>query len=205
MIDARVTSAVYRGLMDAGFRRSGRVFYRPRCDGCHECRPIRVPVGRFAPSRSQRRVLRKNLDVTVSVGPPRSTNEKFRLYQAHLERFPEGGMSRSREDFEEFLYSSPIDSLEMVYRVGRRVVCVGLVDVSADCLSSVYCYYDPRLAVRSLGVFSALHEIEHCRERGLAYWYVGFYVHECSRMNYKAQYRPFELLGDDGVWREPAT
>src|SRR4051812_49148657 len=57
---ARMSPEVYRGLMDAGFRRSGRLVYRPACGGCHECRAMRISVERFAMSKSQRRVWRKN-------------------------------------------------------------------------------------------------------------------------------------------------
>jgi leucyl-tRNA---protein transferase len=90
----------------------------------------------------------------------------------------------------------------MVRSLGERAIGCGILDVGPDCLSSVYFYFDPAEAARSLGVFSALCEIEACRTTGLSYWYAGFYIRECDRMNYKANYRPYELLGQDGVWKE---
>lgn len=197
----KLDSAVYQRMMDAGFRRSGQVVYRPRCAGCRECRPIRVCVPAFVPSRSQRRVLRRNADVAIEIGPPACDDEKWRIYSSYLRAQHDGAMGEGREDLEEFLYQSPTSTLEMVYRVAGRVAAVGIVDRCPDCLSSVYFYFDPSEAKRSLGVFGALSEIEECRRRGLAYWYIGYYVRDCSRMNYKASYRPCELLGPDGVWR----
>ncbi len=201
VIDPTVDSVRYEALMHRGFRRSGRVFYRPSCEGCRECVPLRIPVDRFAPSRSQRRVMRRNRDVVVDVGPPCSSDEKHRLFVAYLNAVHSGGMSRDRDDFEELLYSSSIQTMEMVYRLGRRMIGVGIVDVCPTGLSSVYFFYDPLFAARSPGVFSALCEFEECRRRGLPYWYIGFYVRESSVMSYKAQYRPSEALVADGVWK----
>ena len=193
--------AAYQHLMNLGFRRSGRLVYRPVCEDCRECIPLRIPVERFRPSRSQRRVWRRNRDVTVEVGLPEPTDEKWRLYVAYLRFQHDGTMSEGREDFLRFLYDSPIETIEMVYRVGRRVVGVGIVDACPSCLSSVYFYFDPAEAHRSLGVYSILSEIAACRQRALPYWYGGFYVRDCSRMSYKADFHPNELLGAEGLWR----
>jgi arginine-tRNA-protein transferase len=196
-------AAGYQDLMDRGFRRSGEVIYRPACQSCRECIPIRVPVERFQISRSQRRVFRKNIDVQVEIGPPELTDEKWEVYSNYLSAMHDGSMSNCREDQKEFLYQSPIDTQEMVYRIDGRVVAVGIVDVCPNALSSVYFFFDPAFARRSLGIFGALKEIEECRRRGLPYWYIGYYVRHCRRMNYKAQFTPYELLREDGVWALP--
>lgn len=197
----RLSSAAYQSLMDAGFRRSGLIVYRPVCEGCRECVPIRVPVGQFVMSRSQRRVLRRNADVQVAVGPPAATDEKWRMYNAYRRVQHDDTESEDRAGFEECFYRSPTMTLEMTYSIDGRLAAVGIVDATPDALSSVYFYFDPAHGRRSLGVFSALCEMEECRRRGLAYWYIGYYVRECQQMNYKAQYRPHELLGPDGEWR----
>ena len=199
------SAADYAAMMDRGFRRSGEVVYRPICRGCNECTPIRVPVAQFRASRSHRRVLKKNRDVEVEIAPPALTDEKWRVYSSYLAAMHDGSMGDCREDLEEFLYRSPIDTQEMVYRVAGQVVAVGIVDVCPQALSSVYFFFDPAHARRSLGIFGALMEIEECRRRGLAYWYIGYYVRDCRRMNYKTQFRPYELLGEDGVWSPPST
>ena len=198
---ATLHPAVYQLFMDAGFRRSGSIVYRPDCEGCRECVPIRVPVAHFAPSRSQRRVLKRNRDVRMEIGTPAFNDDKWRLYVDYLRYQHDGSMSQTREDLESFLYRSPTKTLEMTYWLEKRLVGVGIVDVTPVALSSVYFYFDPVEGRRSLGVHSALTEIEECRRRGLAWWYIGYFVRDCRRMNYKADYRPHELLGADGVWR----
>lgn len=192
----------YQMLMDHGFRRSGRIVYRAACDGCIECVPIRVPVARFEPTRSQRRALRKNRDVKMEMATPVATDEKFSIYRAYLEYQHDGMMNGDRASFERFLYESPTHTWEMVYRIEGRIVGVGIVDQTPKCLSSVYFFFDPAFGRRSLGVYSALVEIDECRRRGLEYWYAGYYIRGCDRMNYKADYKPFELLTAEGTWRE---
>jgi len=192
---------LYQSLMDAGFRRSGTIVYRPTCEGCRECVPIRVPVNAFSPSRSQRRVRRRNADVAVEISRPSLDDEKWRVYSAYQNEQHDGKMGDDRADLEEFLYQSPTDTWEMTYRVAGRIVAVGIVDACPVSLSSVYFFFDPAEGRRSPGVFGAMEEIEECRRRGLAHWYIGYYVRECRQMSYKAQFRPCELLGPDGVWR----
>lgn len=191
----------YQLLMDLGFRRSGRMVYRMICPDCRECVPIRVPVEGFEPSRSQRRVLRRNRDVQVEVGSPRPSDEKWRVYADYLARRHDGAMSEDREGFERFLYEPATETLEMVYRLDGRIIGVGIVDVCPGCLSSVYFYFAPAESRRGLGTFGALREIEECRRRGLPHWYAGFYIRDCRRMSYKAGFRPYELLDGDGIWR----
>lgn len=188
--------------MDLGFRRSGDMVYRPDCPGCRECVPIRVPVDRFEPSRSQRRVLHRNTDVMVEIAPPTATDEKYAVYTAYQRHQHGDEQESSRADFEAFLYRSPGETFEMTYRIGPRVFAAGIIDVTSEALSSVYFYFDPVEARRSPGVFGALAEIEECRRRGVPYWYLGFYVRDCRRMNYKASFRPHELLDTlTGRWR----
>ena len=137
----------------------------------------------------------------MSIESPRSTDEKWSMYVAYLQYQHDGKMGERREDFERFLYESPTETIELEFRVEGRLVGVSLVDACPNCWSSVYFYFDPAEARRSLGVFSSVREIEACRDQGLPFWYAGFYIRDCKRMNYKAAYRPFELLGADGVWR----
>lgn len=196
-----VTSERYQRMMDRGFRRAGGIFYRPDCRGCRRCEPIRVPVEEFRPSRSQRRTMRKNTDVVVRVGAPVCDESHWELYERYQARYHDRTMSGSPGDYESFFCGSPIDTLEMSYWLDDRLVGVGLVDVCPASLSSVYFFYDPDESRRSLGVFSALVEIDECRRRGLPYWYIGFYVKGCRKMEYKSRFRPYELLSDGGTWR----
>lgn len=191
---------VYESLMAVGFRRSGRIVYRPRCRGCRECHQLRVPVEPFRPTKSMRRVMRLNDDVRVEVGEPVPTDEKHDVYRRYLDDQHDGSMSRDYESFVSFLYDSPIEAREFRYYLGTRLVGVGIADVCPNGLSSVYMYFDPDYRKRSLGTFSAVWEVGHCRREGLSYYYFGYYVASCSAMSYKARFRPNEVLVGSDRW-----
>lgn len=187
-------------LLGLGFRRSGRIVYRPRCRGCNECRQIRVPVGDFHPSRSQRRIFRRNTDVTVDVHPPRVTDEKYAIFREYLDGRHDATMARSIEAFQDFLYDSPTTTLEFEYRVDKRLIGVSIADRCPGGLSSVYMFFDPAFARRSPGTFSALYEIDFIRREGLSYYYLGFLVSGCAAMEYKNRFRPCQVLVENNHW-----
>ncbi|GAB4263732.1 MAG: arginyltransferase [Deferrisomatales bacterium] len=192
----------YQALMDAGFRRCGDVFYQMCCPGCRACVPLRVPVAAFRPSKSQRRTLRRNTDLSLSFGRPRLTEEKHRLYARYLEMRHDGKMSGSWQELEGFLYRSPTDTVEMTYRdPAGALLGVGICDLTPVAVSTVYFYFDPDQARRGLGTFSSLTEIAVARSLGLSYYYLGFWVKGCARMEYKSRLRPSEALCTDGRWR----
>ncbi len=202
----------YQKLMDAGFRRSGGIIYQPMCPGCRSCVPLRVPVAGFLPSKSQRRVLRHNADLVVRVVRPNPTAEKWELYDRYQREWHDGKQAGDPMGFIQFLYRSPLQTLEFEYRDplagdsmerrdGGKLVGVGICDLCPTSLSSVYFFFDPDAAARSLGTFSALHELAWARERKLTHWYAGYWVEGCRQMQYKARFGPAELLGTDGVWR----
>lgn len=199
----RVPDSFYRHLLDHSFRRSGRLFYAPACVGCAECQPLRVRPDRFAPSRSQRRCWNRNSDLTVEVGPPNLTDEKWRLYADYQAQKHGRTDEKDVGTLQEFLYNPVVTSMEFSYRdpVGK-LVAVGICDMLDDALSSVYCYYDVSQHRRGLGTYAALYELQYAKQHGLRYYYIGYYVRDCQAMRYKASYRPCEVLGGEGVWRE---
>lgn len=199
----QLPAEIYHELMDAGFRRSGRFFYQPICGGCRACQPIRVPVENFTPSKSQRRARRRNQDLAITVVAADATDEKFDLYARYVRDWHHRGEDADRKSFVEFLYDSPVDTIEFQYRRPRdnRLLGVGLCDVSSRSLSSVYFYFDPAEARRGLGTFSALVEIDFARRRGIPHYYLGYFIAGCGTMSYKAHFRPHEILHPDGVWR----
>ena len=202
---------VYHRFMDAGFRRSGRLVYQPVCPGCRACVPLRVPVDAFRPSKSQRRCTRRNCDLTVTVAEPIATQEKFALYQRYMSQWHGRGDGQADaaedwETFESFLYDSPVETVEFCYRDGAgRLLAVGICDVCAASLSSVYFYHEPAESRRGLGTFGALHEIETARRWAVPHYYLGYWVNGCGAMQYKAQFRPCEILHSDGQWRTLAA
>jgi arginine-tRNA-protein transferase len=191
---------MYLGFMDRGFRRSGQLIHRPVCDRCQKCQPIRVPVRRFRATKSQRRILRRNRDLAVTIDEPTLTDEKWRIFVAYLDHQHDQTMSRTRDALADFLYKSPVDTLEICYRAGDQIVAVSILDRCTTALSSVYVYFDPRHARRGPGTYSALWEIEHCRRRGIPYYYLGYYVADCTKMDYKARFRPCEILDESYHW-----
>ena len=115
-------------------------------------------------------------------------------------------MEEGFETFVEFLYRSPVETVEFTYRLpdeSRRLIGVGICDVCEKSLSSVYFYFDPAEARRGLGTFSSLWEIDFARRNNIPYYYLGFWIRGCASMSYKCNFRPCEILHPDGLWREP--
>lgn len=198
----RMDTAFYRRLMDSGFRRSGNYFYQPQCGDCSKCVPIRIPVDRFVPSKSQRRCRRGNSDLILTVGKPELTQEKFDLYVSYLREQHGDNAEKGMGILKEFLYNQVVDTCEFCYRDRHgKLLAVGICDLFDDAISSVYCFYDVGESGRSLGTYSILCELEYARQTKLAYYYLGFLVSQCDAMAYKERYRPYQLLGPDGLWQ----
>lgn len=161
---------------------------------------MRVPVKQFNPTVSMRRVMRRNADVRMERAPAEFDETKFDLYRRYLDAQHDESMSRDAGSFREFLCESPTRSFEFQYHLGDRLVGVSVMDEVPSGLSSVYMYYDPEESHRSLGTLSILREIQYCVDRGLPYYYLGFLVSGCRKMEYKSRFLPFELLVSDGRW-----
>jgi arginyl-tRNA--protein-N-Asp/Glu arginylyltransferase len=202
--------------MDAGFRRSGRLIYQPACGSCQQCIPLRVVVADFTPSKSQRRCRCRNDDLRITHGPPTITDQKWELYRRYLSQWhgrPVAGEAETTDDavdfetFESFLYDSPVPTIEFEYRLpaaaGGQLLAVGICDISRSALSSVYFYFDPAHAARSLGTLGALHEIEWSAANDISHYYLGYWISGCGAMQYKASFRPHELLNPHGGWESP--
>lgn len=197
----QMSGEVYHALMNAGFRRSGKLIYQPVCRGCRQCLPLRVPVAAFVASKSQRRCLRRNSDLVTSLGLPAASDEKWELYQRYQRQWHEGECD-DRAGFESFLYESPVTTVEFTYRdASGRLLAVGLCDLCDASLSSVYFYFEPASAERGLGTYGALQELQFAAEQGIPYYYLGFWIDRCGTMEYKSTYRPHEVLHPDNVWR----
>lgn len=197
----RLDPGVFHALMDENFRRSGTIVYRPACETCRQCRTIRVPVDAFRPNRAQRRCLHRNQDLDVEVGVPEPTREKHVLFRRYVARRHAREMDHGWRDFCDFLYASPVTTVEVMYRLGGRLTAVGILDVEPTAASTVYCYFDPTMPQRSLGTFNVLWTIVSCRMQELSWLYLGYYIRDCPKMNYKINFRPCEILEPDGRWR----
>lgn len=189
-----------------GFRRSGDIVYRPQCARCRACVPVRIPIARFAPDRSQRRCLARNASVAMRVLPAERTDEQLALYRRYLSaRHAGGGMdAHGAAEFDQFLVGSWSDGRFIELREGGpegRLLAVAVTDVVDDALSAVYTFYEPELAHRGLGTLAILRQIEWARDTGRRHLYLGYWIDGHRKMDYKRRFRPLE--GFDGrEWRE---
>ncbi|AVP99000.1 arginyltransferase [Ahniella affigens] len=194
---------LYGTALNQGYRRSGGHLYRPACSSCQACVPTRIEVDRFTPNRTQRRVLKRNQDLTIRTVPAGTDPEHFALYQRYLsERHAGGGMDQGNQDaFREFLLAPFARSLFLEIRHESRLLACAVTDHTEQGLSAVYTFFDPEFSGRSLGVLAILKQIALCRRLGLPYLYLGFWLSAHPKMDYKRQFQPQEHLGPDGIWR----
>ena len=196
-------------LLARGWRRLGPFYFRPACAGCFECVSLRIPVGAFVPTPSQRRARRRIGRMRVTFGRPRVDRQRLELYRRwHGAREKRRGWEPSplaaEEYWLQFAYPHPAVR-ELTVWDGGDPVAVGIWDDTPAALSAVYCFYDPAVARLSPGVANVVLGLELARRRGAAHVYLGYRVEGCPSMRYKAAFRPHEvLLGRPGDGDEPA-
>ncbi|RQO78372.1 arginyltransferase [Aquitalea sp. FJL05] len=201
-----IDAAVYSQLVRLGFRRSGLYTYRPYCDSCQACVPVRLPVAAFTPNRSQRRSWKRLQDMEVRLLPLEFRQDHYQLYHDYQQsRHAGGGMAEDNvQQYSEFILKSGVDSLLAEFRLDGELKMVSLIDRLADGLSAVYTFYDPQDAQAGYGVFNVLWQVELARAWQLPYLYLGYWIADCRKMAYKSQYRPLEHL-QDGRWVPAAS
>lgn len=197
---AVISNQHYSLMVQMGFRRSGSMVYRPHCESCRECIAVRIPVATFKPSRSQRRVWMRNQNLVIKKVPPEYNEEYFALYQRYQQvRHPDSSMnSRDPNQYNNFLFGTVADTEVYEFRLGaenggeQELLMVAIIDKLEDGLSAVYTFFNPSESRRAPGVYSVLYEIELARQLQLPYVYLGYYIADSRKMNYKINYKPLE-------------
>lgn len=197
-----IDADVYSQLIRQGFRRSGKFAYRPHCEGCQACIPVRLPVREFIRHRSQRRAWKQHGNLSVCVTELRYDEEHYALYHAYQQaRHPGGGMDADNAaQYRSFLAESNVDTVLVEFREGETLRMVSVVDCVQDGLSAVYTFYDCSDPKAAYGTYNVLWLAAWCRQLNLPYLYLGYWIAESRKMAYKINFEPLEGLLDGG-WR----
>jgi len=200
LIDANI----YSGLIQQGFRRSGKFAYRPHCETCRECIPVRVILQDFQPNRSQKRAFKQHQNLDISIMPVAFHEAHFALYSAYqaarhanentIEKEPDDA-----EQYKNFLCQTNVESVLIEFKENGQLKMVSVVDIVHDGISAVYTFYDTTDSKASLGTFNVLWQIEWTKSLGLPYLYLGYWIKDSQKMAYKQNFKPLEKL-IDGEW-----
>lgn len=202
-----VDGAAYSQLIRAGFRRSGLYTYRPQCDHCRACVPVRLAVNEFRPNRSQRRSWKRNQQLKAALCELEFDARHYDLYRHYqASRHAGGGMDQDGEDqYRQFLLQSGVNTLLVEFLDAGSLRMVSVIDVVEDGLSSVYTFFDPDLPQAGFGTYNVLWQAELCCRMGLPYLYLGYWIAESDKMAYKANFHPLQGFVDRQWQRLPGA
>ena len=184
---------------ERGWRRFGRSFVFPQCEGCNECKSLRIDVNNYKFSKSQQKTINRNDNTEISVNQPWVSDEhialynKYHQYKAKRDGWKHTDISRT-EYFETFVEGAHEFGKELRYYIDGKLVCIDLIDILDDGISAIYCYYDPDYPRYSLGTYSLLYQIEVAEALGLDWVYLGYWVDGYKSFEYKKNFQPLQIL-----------
>jgi len=194
--ELELTQALNSRLSELGFRRSGAHIYRPDCEHCQACISCRVPVADFTFKRSHNRIRNRNADLQVQELSSLDNEQCFELYRKYINtRHRDGDMyPATQEQFTAFINTLAEGTRYFNFYAGEQLVASTVTDFLDQGLSAVYTFFDPDLVRRSLGRFVILWQIQQAQQLAVPYLYLGYWIKDCQKMDYKSDYRPLEML-----------
>ena len=186
-------------LIERGYRRFGKMYFRPICPECNECQSIKIDVANYIFSKSARRVLRKAEHIDTYIQRPSITKEHLALFDKyHLYMKEKKGWEHNTTSADHYYGSFVVGhenfGYEILYYDDEKLIAVDLVDILDEGISSIYFYYDPDYAHLSLGKLSLYNQIRYAKETKKAWIYLGYYVENCPSLSYKSEYKPYVTL-----------
>ncbi len=209
----RATTAYCTAVIQRGWRRFGKYYFHPTCEGCNECKSLRIDVNAFTLSRSQKRAQKRNVNTRIIVQKPTMTQMHIDLYtKYHSYKSAKDGWSQKsithQEYHENFVEGAHEFGKEVLYIVDDKLVGVDLIDILDDGISSIYFFYDPDYDKLSLGTFSLIYQIKLAKILDLEWIYLGYWVEGCKAFAYKPNFKPQQILDgfpdmeDDVPWKD---
>ena len=200
--DQPLSPIMYAALQNQGFRRSEQYVYKPYCKSCNACQSIRVPVHKFKPSRSQKRILKRASKFWSNISPTVEC-DYFPLYEKYVNNKHFGGVMypASHSQLDSFTDCDWMDQLYIELYDNKQLIAVAICDVSPESVSAVYTFYDPDYADHSLGTLMIMQQVELARQLERSWLYLGYFIKECQKMNYKTKFHPYQIPVDN-KWLE---
>lgn len=208
-----VNATVYNSLIQQGFRRSGNFAYRPHCENCQECIPVRIVLSDFVPNRSQKRAYKQHQHLSTAIVPMSFYEEHYALYHAyqqarHAESLDKATSQNDVEQYRNFLCQTNVESVLVEFRENGQLKMVSVIDVVGDGISAVYTFFEPTerasfgepIKRASYGTYNVLWQIEWAKRLALPYLYLGYWVKDSQKMAYKQNFQPQQMFMD-GEWR----
>ena len=195
----KATQTYNTALINRGWRRFGCYYFHPICNGCNECKSIRVDVQNFKLRKSQRKSIKRNKETEIIIQKPSLSQAHIDLYNKYhaFKQKKDDWSHRNispREYRENFVEGAHDFGKEVLYIKDGKLIGVDLIDILDDGISSIYFYYDPDYPELSLGTYSLLYQVELAKVLELPWIYLGYWVEGCKAFAYKPNFQPQEIL-----------